>query len=94
MMFFAPLLGSIALEGSGPAENCSLCCWASGRLDARTRIADLKGVAMDVLGLIFGLVGSDLENGAEASDLRLHELADGIALVRPGARPVRHRPGS
>ena len=46
------------------------------------RGSPIKGVAMTVLGLIFGLVGSDIETGADALDLRLpRALTDGIELV-------------
>ncbi len=45
------------------------------------RGSPIKGVAMTVLGLIFGLVGSDLETGAERLTFGFPELDDGVELV-------------
>jgi TctA family transporter len=45
------------------------------------RGSPLKGVAMTVLGLMIGIVGSDIETGAERFTFGLTELDDGVALV-------------
>ena len=80
MMFLAPLLVSVALK-FGPAEICSLMLLGLLAGSTLARGSPLKGVAMTVLGLIFGLVGSDLETGAERLTFGFPELADGIELV-------------
>jgi TctA family transporter len=45
------------------------------------RGSPLKGVAMTVLGLMIGIIGSDIETGAERFTFGLTELDDGVALV-------------
>jgi len=80
MMFLAPLLVSVALK-FGPAEVCSLMLLGLLAGSTLARGSPLKGVAMTVLGLIFGLVGSDLETGAERLTFGFTELSDGIELV-------------
>ncbi len=80
MMFLAPLLVTVALK-FGPAEVCSLMLLGLLAGSTLARGSPLKGVAMTVLGLIFGLVGSDLETGAERLTFGFTELSDGIELV-------------
>ena len=80
MMFLAPVLVNIALK-FGPAEICSLMLLGLLAGSTLARGSPLKGVAMTVLGLIFGLVGSDLETGAERLTFGFPELDDGIELV-------------
>lgn len=80
MMFLAPILVSVALK-FGPAEVCSLMLLGLLAGSTLARGSPLKGVAMTVLGLIFGLVGSDLETGAERLTFGFTELSDGIELV-------------
>lgn len=77
---FAAPLASIAFE-FGPAENFSLMVvgligavvLASGPL--------LKAVAMIVLGLLLGLVGTDINTGVARFDMRIPELAEGLDVV-------------
>src|SRR5262249_58158301 len=54
-----------------------------GRLAGSTlaRGSPLKGVAMTVLGLMLGIVGTDLETGAERFTFGMTHLDDGIELV-------------
>ncbi|AMN39491.1 tripartite tricarboxylate transporter permease [Rhodoplanes sp. Z2-YC6860] len=80
MMFLAPLLVTVALK-FGPAEVCSLMLLGLLAGSTLARGSPLKGVAMTVLGLVFGLVGSDLETGAERLTFGFTELSDGIELV-------------
>ena len=65
----------------GPAEVCSLMLLGLLAGSTLARGSPIKGVAMTVLGLIFGLVGSDLETGAERLTFGFPELDDGIELV-------------
>src|SRR5215475_10313705 len=80
MMFLAPLLVSIALK-FGPAEVCSLMLLGLLAGSTLARGSPIKGVAMTVLGLIFGSVGTDLETGSERLTFGFPELDDGVELV-------------
>jgi putative tricarboxylic transport membrane protein len=80
MMFLAPVLVQVALK-FGPAEVCSLMLLGLLAGSTLARGSPLKGVAMTVLGLIFGLVGSDIETGAERLTFGFTQLDDGIELV-------------
>ncbi len=80
MVFLSPLLVKAALE-FGPAEVCSLMLLGLLAGSTLARGSPLKGVAMTVLGLILGCVGTDLELGSERYTFGLTELDDGIALV-------------
>jgi TctA family transporter len=80
MMFLAPLLVKVALK-FGPAEVCSLMLLGLLAGSTLAKGSPVKGVAMTVLGLILGLVGSDLETGAERLTFGFPELDDGIELV-------------
>jgi len=59
MIFLAPVLVQIALK-FGPAEICSLMMLGLLAGSTLARGSPLKGVTMTVLGLIFGIVGSDI----------------------------------
>jgi TctA family transporter len=77
---FAPPLSDLAFK-FGPAEYFSLMVLgligavvlASGSL--------IKAVAMIILGLLFGLVGMDVNSGVARYTLNITELLDGINLV-------------
>ncbi len=77
---FAPPLTEIALE-FGPAEYFSLMIvgligavvLASGSL--------IKALAMIVLGLLFGLVGTDVNSGVARYSFDIPELTDGISFI-------------
>jgi TctA family transporter len=80
MIFLSPILVRIALQ-FGPAEICSLMLLGLLAGSTLARGSPLKGVAMTVLGLMLGIVGSDIETGAERFTFGLTELDDGIELV-------------
>ena len=77
---FAPPLTEVAFK-FGPAEYFSLMVLgligavvlASGSL--------LKAIAMIILGLLFGMVGTDVNSGQARFDFGIPELMDGINLV-------------
>jgi len=77
---FAPPLSELAFQ-FGPTEYFSLMVLgligavvlASGSL--------IKAVAMIILGLLFGLVGMDVNSGVARYTLNITELLDGINLV-------------
>ena len=77
---FAPPLAGIALK-FGPAEYFSLMVFG---LVAATVLAHgslLKAIAMVLLGLLLGLVGTDVSSGMMRFTLGIYELADGIGFV-------------
>src|SRR5262245_53841095 len=80
MIFLSPVLVRIALE-FGPAEICSLMLLGLLAGSTLARGSPLKGVAMTVLGLMLGIVGTDLETGAERFTFGMTHLDDGIELV-------------
>jgi TctA family transporter len=77
---FAPPLTELAFK-FGPAEYFSLMILgligavvlASGSL--------LKAIAMIVLGLLLGLVGTDVETGTQRFTFDMPEMADGLNFV-------------
>ena len=80
MIFLSPVLVRVALE-FGPAEICSLMLLGLLAGSTLARGSPLKGVAMTVLGLMLGIVGTDLETGAERFTFGMTHLDDGIELV-------------
>jgi putative tricarboxylic transport membrane protein len=80
MIFLAPVLVTVALQ-FGPAEVCSLMLLGLLAGSTLARGSPLKGVAMTVLGLMLGIVGTDLETGAERFTFGMTHLDDGIELV-------------
>jgi TctA family transporter len=90
--FFAGCVGTLLLAGFaaplsemafafGPAEYCALMVvgligavvLASGSL--------LKSIAMIIMGLLLGLVGTDVNSGMTRFNLDIPELTDGIGFV-------------
>jgi putative tricarboxylic transport membrane protein len=80
MIFLSPLLVRVALQ-FGPAEVCSLMLLGLLAGSTLARGSPIKGVAMTVLGLALGIVGSDIETGAERFTFNLPQLDDGIELI-------------
>jgi TctA family transporter len=80
MIFLSPLLVRAALQ-FGPAEVCSLMLLGLLAGSTLARGSPIKGVAMTVLGLFLGSVGTDLETGSERFTLGMTELDDGIELI-------------
>jgi TctA family transporter len=80
MIFLSPILVKVALQ-FGPAEVCSLMLLGLLAGSTLARGSPLKGVAMTVLGLMAGIVGSDIETGAERFTFGLPQLDDGIELI-------------
>ena len=76
----APPLAEVALK-FGPAEYFSLMVLG---LVAATVLAHgslMKAIAMVVLGLLFGLVGTDVNSGVLRFTFGIPELADGVGFV-------------
>jgi putative tricarboxylic transport membrane protein len=65
----------------GPAENFSLMAFGLVGCTVLASGSVLKAVAMIVLGLLLGLVGTDVTSGVERFTFGIPELADGIGFV-------------
>lgn len=80
MMLLSPMIVAFALK-FGPAEYFSMMVLG---LVAASVISDgsaVKGIAMVVLGLLLGTVGSDIETGETRYAFGIPELMDGVSLV-------------
>jgi TctA family transporter len=77
---FSPPLASLALM-FGPAEYVSLMLLGLIVAVVLARGSVLTALAMLVLGLLLGTVGTDLESGATRMTMGIPELADGIGII-------------
>jgi TctA family transporter len=80
MVFLAPFLVEVALK-FGPAEICSLMLLGLLAGSTLARGSPLKGVAMTVLGLMIGIIGSDIQTGIPRFNFGLIQLADGVEIA-------------
>jgi TctA family transporter len=77
---FAPPLATIALK-FGPAEYFSLMILGLISAVVLAHGSVIKAVAMIVLGLILGIVGTDVNSGIPRFSFGIDELADGINVT-------------
>jgi putative tricarboxylic transport membrane protein len=77
---FAPVLGSVALK-FGAVEYFSLIVFGLVASIILAQGSVLKALAMVTLGLLLGLVGTDVTSGVDRYTLGFSELADGIGFV-------------
>src|SRR5918997_1278975 len=80
LALFAPPLAGVALE-FGPAEYFSLMVLGLVASVALASGSLLKAFVMIVLGLLLGLVGSDVETGTQRFTFDMPEMADGLNFV-------------
>jgi putative tricarboxylic transport membrane protein len=80
MIFLSPILVQVALQ-FGPAEVCSLMLLGLLAGSTLARGSPLKGIAMTVLGLMLGIVGTDVETGAVRFTFGFPHLESGVELV-------------
>ena len=80
MIFLAPVLVKVALE-FGPTEICSLMLLGLLAGSTLARGSPLKGIAMTLVGLLLGIVGTDIETGTPRFTFGIPSLFDGIELV-------------
>jgi TctA family transporter len=80
MIFLSPILVRIALQ-FGAAEICTLMLLGLLAGSTLARGSPIKGVAMTVLGILLGIVGTDINSGTERFTFGLTELDDGIELI-------------
>ncbi|MGC3962271.1 MAG: tripartite tricarboxylate transporter permease [Rhodocyclaceae bacterium] len=80
MALFSPTLAHFALE-FGPADNFALMAFGLVGAVVLARGEPLKAIAMVLVGLAFGLVGTDVASNEERMTFGLSSLADGISFV-------------
>jgi len=78
--FFAPPLSDIALK-FGPADYFSLMVLGLVASVVLAQGSLLHAIGMVVLGLLLGLVGTDVNSGAQRFTFDIPQLADGIGFV-------------
>ncbi len=77
---FSPPLSEFALK-FGPAEYFSLMCLGLIGAVILASGSIIKAIAMIVLGLLMGIVGTDVNSGAQRFVFDIPELVDGIGVV-------------
>jgi len=77
---FSPPLSAVALK-FGPAEYCSLMVLGLIGAVVLAHGTLLKAIAMVVLGLLLGIVGTDVNSGMARFAFDIPELIDGIGVV-------------
>jgi putative tricarboxylic transport membrane protein len=77
---FAPPLAEVALK-FGPAEYFSLMVLGLVAAVVLAHGSLIKAIAMVVLGLLLGLVGTDVNSGVARFNFGVSELSDGIGFV-------------
>jgi TctA family transporter len=80
MIFLSPILVKMALQ-FGPTEICSLMLLGLLAGSTLARGSPLKGIAMTIVGLLLGIVGTDIETGTPRFTFGIPSLFDGVELV-------------
>lgn len=76
----APTLGHVALL-FGPADYCALMLFGFMCVSFVTTGSLLNGLAMTLIGVLLGCVGTDVSSGTARFTMDLPSLADGIGLI-------------
>jgi putative tricarboxylic transport membrane protein len=77
---FAPPLAEVALK-FGPSEYFSLMVFGLVAAIVLAHGSLLKAIAMVLLGLLFGVVGTDANSGVQRFSYGVMELTDGIGFI-------------
>ncbi len=77
---FAPPLAEVALK-FGPAEYFSLMVLGLVGATVLAHGSLIKAIAMTLLGLLLGLIGTDVNSGIARFSFGLPELSDGVGFV-------------
>jgi TctA family transporter len=80
MVFASPVLSAISFK-FGPPEIFSIMLLGLLAGATMTRGSRLKGVAMTLVGMLCGVIGTDVNTGAYRFAMNLTELSDGVELV-------------
>lgn len=80
MLLASPLLVEVALD-FGPAELCAIMLLGLIAGSTMARGSPLKGVAMTTIGLLIGIIGTDVNSGVTRFTFGFTELQDNIDLA-------------
>lgn len=80
MMVFSPLLVQLAFQ-FGPTEYFALMLLGLVAASSLTTGSPLKGIAMVLVGLILGVIGTDVSTGTARFTLGITELHEGLSLI-------------
>lgn len=80
MIFASPLLVEMAFK-FGPAELFSIMLLGLIAGSTMSRGSPIKGIAMTVMGLMLGCLGTDVQTGTQRFTFGIPQLADGVELV-------------
>ncbi|MDR2239715.1 MAG: tripartite tricarboxylate transporter permease [Zoogloeaceae bacterium] len=80
LAWLAPMLGEVALL-FGPADYCALILFGFMCMSFVTTGSLLNGLAMCLVGILLGQIGTDVISGMERFTLNLVFLANGAGLV-------------
>lgn len=80
LVLFSPSIAELGLE-FGPAEYFAMMLLGLIAASTMSSGSPAKGLAMVVLGLLLGTVGTDVNSGVSRFDFDIPELMDGINLV-------------
>jgi putative tricarboxylic transport membrane protein len=80
MIFASPLLVRVAFA-FGPTEIFSIMLLGLVAGGTMSRGSALKGIAMTVVGLVLGTVGTDVNTGVQRFTFGFYELSDRVELV-------------
>jgi putative tricarboxylic transport membrane protein len=80
MVFGSPLLVRIAFT-FGPTELFSIMLLGLVAGSTMSRGSPIKGIAMTVIGLLLGIIGTDVDTGTQRFTFGFIQLGDGIELA-------------
>ena len=80
LAWLAPTLGEVALL-FGPADYCVLMLLGFICVSVVTTGSMINGLAMCLIGVLLGQIGTDLETGTPRFTFGMHFLVDGVSLV-------------
>src|SRR6476619_276317 len=80
LSFLAPMLGEVAFL-FGPADYCALMLVGFVCVSFVTTGSLLNGLAMCLIGVLLGQIGTDVTSGMQRFTMNLDFLIDGIGLV-------------
>ena len=80
LAWFAPTLGEVAFL-FGPADYCALMLVGFVCVSFVTTGSLLNGLAMCLIGVLLGQIGTDVNSGMQRFTMDLPFLADGVGLV-------------
>ncbi len=80
LSFLAPALGEVALL-FGPADYCALMLVGFVCVSFVTTGSLLNGMAMCLIGVLLGQIGTDVNSGTQRFTMDLTFLAEGVGLV-------------